>query len=84
MLDHALTVTGGTVTEARRLDNPHHEPDGIQPNQEWRITVEPAGNGDVVIVLPVTEDCAATGAVCTQDGRMLSERVEITVPGPGG
>ena len=81
MLEHAITVTNGTVTEASRLDNPHDEADGIQPNREWRITVEPGGNGDVVIVLPTTTDCDAQGAVCTADGRKLSNRTEITVPG---
>ena len=81
MLEDTITVTNGTITEARRLDNPHHEADGIQPNREWRITVEPGGNGDVVIVLPITTDCDAQGAVCTADGRMLSNRTEITVNG---
>ena len=57
---------------------------GKQPNREWRITVEPGGNGDVVIVLPITTDCNAQGAVCTEDGRKLSNRTEVTVNGPGG
>ena len=38
----------------------------------------------MTIVLPVTTDCDAQGAVCTGDGRMLSGRLEITVSGPGG
>ncbi len=33
---------------------------------------------------PPTTDCDADGAVCTQDRRPLSNRLEITVPGPGG
>ena len=70
----AFTVTGGSVTGARRLDAPS--------NIGWEIRVAPTGNGDVVIVLPPTTNCNAQGAVCTDDGRMLSERVEITVPGP--
>jgi len=43
-----------------------------------------AGNGDVTIVLPVTTDCAANRAICTEDGRMLSNRLALTVSGPGG
>ena len=74
--DHAFTVTGGTVTNARRL-----EPG---KNVRWEITVQPSGNAGVTIVLPVTTDCAADGAICTGDGRMLSERVELTVSGPSG
>ncbi len=52
---------------------------GQQPDRKWRITGEPGGNGDMVIVLPITTDCNAQGAVCTEDGR-----TEITVNGPGG
>ena len=74
--DHAFTVTGGEVTEARRLEKPG--------NIRWEITVRPDSDGDVTVALPVTEDCAAEGAVCTEDGRMLSNRTELTVSGPGG
>ena len=72
---HAFTVTGGEVVKARRL-----EPG---KNLRWEIHVGPASNGAVTIVLPVTEDCDADGAICTEDGRMLPERVELTVSGPG-
>ena len=36
-----------------------------------------------MIILPVTEDCDAQGAICTEDGRKLSNRLELTVSGPG-
>ena len=72
--DHAFTVTGGTVTKAERLDKPS--------NILWRITVEPDSSADVMVVLPVTSDCDATGAICTGDGRKLSDRLEFTVNGP--
>ena len=74
--DHAFTVTGGTVTRAQRLDKPS--------NVRWRVAVQPGSNGDVTIVLPVTTSCDDQGAVCTQDGRKLSSRLELTVPGPSG
>ena len=73
--DHAFTVTGGEVVKARRL-----EPG---KNVRWEITVRPDSSGNVTIVLPITEDCDAQGAICTRDGRMLSGRVEFTVNGPG-
>ena len=76
MKNHAFTVSGGTVTKASRLAPPS--------NVGWEITVTPDGDGTVTIVLPVTTDCAADGAICTEDGRMLSAELEITVPGPGG
>ena len=70
----AFDVTGGEVLNARRMDRPS--------NIRWLITVRPDSNGDVTVVLPVTEDCAAQGAICTEDGRPLSNRLEMTVTGP--
>ena len=52
-------------------------------NIRWLITVEPNGNAEVTIVLPVTEDCDADGAVCTEDRRKLSNSLKFTVTGPG-
>ena len=74
--EHALTVTGGTVDKARRLAAPS--------NVRWEITVTPDSGSDVTIVLPITSDCTAQGAICTGDGRKLSEPLELTVSGPGG
>ena len=76
MRDHAFTVTGGQVTGARRLVQ--------RSNVGWEIHVQPDGDGTVTIVLPATTDCTAEGAICTQDGRKLSNRLEITVQGPDG
>ena len=73
---HALTVTGGTVSKARRLAAPS--------NARWEITVTPDSSGDVTIVLPITSDCTAQGAICYGDGGKLSNRLELTVSGPGG
>ena len=41
-------------------------------------------DGTVTIVLPAATDCDATGAICTEDGRMLSGTLELTVAGPSG
>ena len=72
--DHVFTVEGGKVTGARRLVK--------GSNIGWEIVVEPDSNGDVTIVLPATTDCDAQGAICTDDDRMLSNRLELTVSGP--
>ena len=74
--NHAFAVTGGEVIKARRLNPPS--------NAGWEITVQPDGDGTVTIVLPETTDCAATGSICTEDGRTLSSRLELSVSGPGG
>ena len=73
--DHAFTVTVGSVTYVRRL-----EPG---KNIRWEITVTPGSSADVAIVLNVTTDCEAAGAICTEDGRKLSNQLEVTVSGPG-
>ena len=72
--DHAFTVSGGAVENAGRITK--------GSNLRWRITVRPDGDGQVSVTLPVTTDCAAQEAICTGDGRMLSNRLEFTVSGP--
>ena len=72
--DDAFTVEGGEVVKARRLFRPK--------NRRWEITVQPSGNGAVTITLPATTDCASTGAICADDGRMLSNASTATVNGP--
>ena len=73
MRDHALTVTGGTVTDARRVDG---------RKDLWELTVEPAGTGAVFILVPLNRPCSETGALCTADGRMLVTAPAQMVPGP--
>ena len=72
--DHSFTVTGGMVAKARRLTPPS--------NIGWEIHVTPDGDEAVTIRLPVTTDCNAKGAICTGDCRPLSNRLDVTVPGP--
>ena len=75
--DHAFTVTRGTVVGARRLDG-----DSDTPNIRWEISVTPDSNADVTVELPVTTDCDAQGAICAEDGRVLSSPLKFTVKGP--
>ena len=74
--DHAFTEDDdGPVTRAQRK---------VQgSNRTWTITVEPSGNGAITITLPATTDCTAAGAICTSDGRKLSNSLSFTVSGPG-
>ena len=74
--DHAFSVTGGTVNKAKRMTP--------GSNIGWTITVTPDSPADVTVVLPVTTDCEDEGAVCTGDGRKLSNRLVFTVSGRGG
>ena len=74
MRDLAFTVTGGEVTGVRRLEK--------GKNVGWEIQVAPDGDGAVTIVLLATTDCTEDGAICTEEGRMLSGGLLLVVPGP--
>ena len=74
MRDDAFTVTGGDVTGARRLVS--------GKNLRWEVTVQPSGNADVTVELPVTTDCTAQGAICTGNDEKLSNSLNLTVSGP--
>ena len=70
--DQAFAVTGGTVRAASRKDG----------NRRWTIRVEPDSRDAVVITLPGDRACDATGAICMEDGRRLSNSPSATVAGP--
>ncbi len=72
--DHAFSVIGGTVTKARRLER--------TSNVRWEISIRPHSNGALTVVLPATQSCTDLGAICTEDSRMLSAEVTLTVAGP--
>ena len=75
--DDSLDVTNGSATKAKRVNG---------QSDLWKITVEPDSDADVTVVLPITSDCGTQGAVCSRAGgnkrRPLSNRSELTVPGP--
>ena len=71
--DHSVEVWGGEVTRA--------EPVG-QRRDLWEVEVEPASEDSVMVSLKPTWSCAATGAVCTAGGRLLSVIPATMVPGP--
>ena len=71
--DHAVTVTGGRVTNARRVGD---------RGELWEIEVTPESGADVKIVLASDRPCTVVGTICTDRGRRLSTRLEHTVEGP--
>ena len=73
--DASFQVTAGEVTHARRVDG---------RRDLWEITIEPDSDEAVTVRLPETIDCAASGAICTGDGRGLSHSLSATVAGPAG
>ena len=74
-VDTAVTVTVTNVNEDEEIML------AAPGNTRWEITVRPTSDGDIVIVVPATQDCGAQGAICTADGRMLSGAVRATVSG---
>ena len=73
MRDHALNVSGGTVTGAARVN---------KRDDLWSFTITPSGDGMVEIALAGGASCTADGAICTSDGRQLSTGLLTIVSGP--
>ena len=69
--DRSLQVTNGRVTGVRRVAQGR--------NDRWTITVRPQSFADVTVRLAATADCSVSGAICTPDGRKLSNAVSATV-----
>ena len=71
--DQSFAVTGGEVDKARRVDG---------RNDLREIHVEPTGYDDVTVTLAGGRACGTYGAICTDDGRALSNTLSATVQGP--
>ena len=73
--DTMFTVTGGTITGAKRVKAPH--------DLEFDITVEPGGYEAVSLKLasPLPA-CGEPGAVCSAPGRKIEGTASATIPGP--
>ncbi len=72
--DYAVTVTGGSVPSVRRVD---------RRRDLWVVDVIPNFRlRDVTLVLADNRKCLVVGAICTSDGRRLSNRLEHTVEVP--
>ena len=71
--DHSVEVWGGEVTRAAPVG---------QRRDLWEVEVEPASDDSVMVSLKPAWSCAATGAVCTAGGRLLSVIPATMVPGP--
>ena len=65
----ALLVSNGSVTGVSSVSA-----------DVWDITITPAGNANVQLLLSPTSDCEATGAICADDGRKLSAGLGASVP----
>ena len=71
--DHALAVTNATVEAASRVDD---------RSDLWEVRLTPESDAMVTVSLSPLAGCDAAGAVCTEDGRMLSVGAARVIPGP--
>ena len=80
MRDQIVRVEQGgatiTPTKAKRAET--------GSNRRWNVTVEPASKADLNVSIAATTDCEADDAVCTADGRKLSNAIAATILGPPG
>ena len=70
----SVSLTGATVSSVRP-----HEEDGLE--NAWIFFLDPDGDDDIVFSLATGQPCDS-GGICTEDGEMLSEGVQVTLPGP--
>ena len=73
--EDVVAVSGGRATAAGRVD---------RRRDLWEVTVEPDSEADVTVTVEAGAACRTPAAVCTSDGRALSETISATVAGPDG
>ena len=72
--DEAIRATNGAVRKASRVNG---------SSAEWEVTVAPSSREAVTVRISGGGDSCGTGdAVCTEDGRRLSNSPSVTVEGP--
>ena len=73
--EDVVAVSGGRATSAGRVD---------RRRDLWQVTVEPDSSAVVTVTVEAGAACRTPAAVCTSDGRALSETISATVAGPDG
>ena len=75
--DRAFTVTGGSITRARRVNRQTQS--GRTVASQWQLTVEPSSSDTVTLSAPGGRACSDPGALCTAAGQSLSHSLEATI-----
>ena len=73
--EDVVEVAGGRATNAGRVN---------RRRDLWDLTVEPHSSADVTVTVAAGAACGTPAAVCTKDGRALSNTISATVRGPVG
>ena len=74
--DRMFTVSGGTLTTARRFEPPE--------SRRYELTLAPSGDNAVRVAKDNLPECEASESVCSDDGRALTGTLSFNVPGPVG
>ena len=69
----AFRVSGGSINRVNRKTK--------GSDLAWKVKVRPAGTDSLTITLRETAQCSSSGAICTDDGRRLSNSPSATVAG---
>ena len=88
-----VRVEGGRVTSSKRVGgSPQGDAQGRSAPRAprgaadrevvWEFEIEPDSDGDLTVTLEAGRPCGEPGAICTADGRALSEGISTTVEGP--
>ena len=88
-----VRVEGGRVTSSKRVGgSPQGDAQGRSAPRAaggaadrevvWEFEIEPSSGEDVTVALDAGRPCEEEGAICTADGRSLSEGIATTVEGP--
>ena len=91
--EHGVDVDGGRVTSVRPVGGNapggagNRSAGGRNAGREdrevvWEFEIEPDSDGDLTVSLDAGRPCDEPGAICTADGRSLSEGIATTVEGP--
>ena len=72
-LSKALEVSNATVKTVSRVD---------ERGDLLEIRLTPGSDEDVTVLLPPAANCDAEGAICTEDGRMLTYALGTVISGP--
>ena len=69
----AFRVSGGSINRVWRKTK--------GSDLGWNVKIRPAGTDSLTITLRATAKCSSSGAICTDDGRRLSNSPSATVAG---
>ena len=69
----AFRVSGGSINRVNRKTK--------GSDLAWKVKVRPASTDSLTITLRATAQCSSSGAICTDDGRRLSNSPSATVAG---